>query len=50
MTLALSGLMLTALLAACGSTGSGHCEAYGGDAPNTNQVDQLDIKFLDEAE
>ncbi|MFT5860555.1 MAG: hypothetical protein ACI865_002668 [Flavobacteriaceae bacterium] len=43
LALALTGLMFTALLAACGSSKGGHCDAYGNSNASTTAVDSADI-------
>jgi len=43
LALTLTGLMFTALLAACGSSKGGHCDAYGNSHASTNTVDSADI-------
>lgn len=42
MAIAFLGLTLTALLAACGGSGGGHCDAYGNKSGSVQQhSDQL---------
>jgi hypothetical protein len=43
LALALTGLMFTALLAACGSSKGGHCDAYGNSNATSNPVDNVDV-------
>lgn len=44
LALALTGLMFTALLAACGSSkGKHNCDAYGNANTTSNQVDNADV-------
>ena len=42
LTLTLMGLMLTVVLAACGSSKGGHCDAYG----SIDQVENNDLAKL----
>jgi hypothetical protein len=42
LALTLMGLMLTAVLAACGSSKGGHCDAYG----SIDQVENSDMASL----
>jgi hypothetical protein len=46
LALALTGLMFTALLAACGSSKGGHCDAYGNSNASAPQADNMDLAAL----
>ena len=45
LTLTLIGLMLTVVLAACGSSKGGHCDAYG-SVDHADQVENSDLAAL----
>ena len=45
LALTLMGLMLTAVLAACGSSKGGHCDAYG-SVDHNDQVENSDLASL----
>jgi len=42
LALTLTGLILTAVLAACGSAKGGHCDAYG----SVDQIEKTDLASL----
>jgi len=44
LALTLMGLMLTVVLAACGSSKGGHCDAYG--SVDVDQVENNDLASL----
>jgi hypothetical protein len=46
LALALTGLMFTALLAACGSSKGGHCDAYGNSNASATPADNTELASL----